>query len=174
MTKAARSSAVGGIKRPYTGRRGLTVGDRLEFYSMPTTDCGCSLWLGCLNKNGYGQLRLNGRMVYAHRLSWENKNGPIPDGLFALHHCDNPACINPDHLFLGSHKDNSDDKVKKKRHRWNPSPPLGADNLNAKLTDSDVAKIRASNATQRKIAADFGIAQVTVSKIINRKQWGHI
>jgi hypothetical protein len=78
---------------------------------IPEPNTGCWLWEGPVNFFGYG-LSHHSRV---HRLAWEEANGPIPDGLFVLHRCDVPSCCNPDHLFLGTHQDNADDKKRKGR-----------------------------------------------------------
>ncbi len=81
----------------------------------------CWNWTGGKNEKGYGALRFLGERILAHRLSWIIHNGPIPEhdsyhGFCILHRCDNPSCVNPDHLFLGTHQDNMDDMVAKNRH----------------------------------------------------------
>ncbi len=76
---------------------------------------GCWLWTAGVNAMGYGFIGINQRPYLAHRVSWELHNGPIPNNTLVCHHCDNPPCANPNHLFLGTHQDNSDDKYRKNR-----------------------------------------------------------
>jgi hypothetical protein len=83
--------------------------------AMPIPECGCLIW-NRSNRNGYGLLNFKGKATSAHRVSWIVHYGPIPEGLCVLHKCDTPACINPHHLFLGTHQDNMSDCIKKGRH----------------------------------------------------------
>lgn len=84
---------------------------------------GCWEWKRATNSMGYGVLTVNYRTAYAHRLAWEMENGPIPDGALVLHRCDNPRCVRPDHLFLGTHADNMADMTAKGRHRYGENRP---------------------------------------------------
>ena len=93
----------------------LTVEGRFK-NRVAVTDNGCHVWTNGRNSKGYGTMKVNGKSVSAHRLAWEFANGTIPDGLCVLHKCDNPPCCNPDHLFLGTRKDNNDDRDAKGRN----------------------------------------------------------
>lgn len=81
----------------------------------PNGENGCWLWTGSFTTPGYGQFRADGKNLSTHRYAYEISRGPIPKGLLVCHHCDNPKCVRPDHLFLGTHKDNHDDSVAKGR-----------------------------------------------------------
>ncbi|MGH8103788.1 MAG: NUMOD3 domain-containing DNA-binding protein [bacterium] len=85
----------------------------LESKAIPVTESGCLLWTG--HGNSYGTISMNGKRKYAHRLAWELVNGQIPESLFVCHHCDMPACIRIDHLFLGTSKENNFDSIRKGR-----------------------------------------------------------
>lgn len=94
--------------------------DTARFWSLVDKSGECWLWQGRTNNDGYGRLNVSKRQqVYAHRYAYANIYGPIPDGFFVCHHCDNPRCVRPDHLFLGTNQDNVNDMVRKGRH-WAP------------------------------------------------------
>ena len=90
--------------------RGGTWSDRLNTYPVVITDAGCWEWSGSRDHQVYGAVRLNGRQRRAHRVSWEEAIGPIPPGRIMCHRCDNPPCINPMHLYPGTHADNAADR----------------------------------------------------------------
>ena len=134
---------------------------------------GCWPWLGVKNQRGYGMIterigRYERRTMGAHRASWVVHNGPIPDGQIVLHRCDNPSCCRPDHLFLGTHKDNTADMLAKGRWARTRAPHTRL----RKLTDDDVREIRASHAPLWKLAHQFGISEVHACQVRkrNRKQ----
>ena len=146
------------------------VKDQLAHYTMADPNSGCWLWTGLVDKNGYGRITVSYKGDKAHRVSYEQYVGPIPDGLIVCHKCDTPACINPDHLFLGTHADNIADRDAKGRH----VPSYGESNGSAKLTAASVMAIRAARGKQREIAAKFDISQQTVSNIKRGRIWAHI
>jgi hypothetical protein len=104
--------------------RHWSLKQRLEHRSVPDPETGCILWTGCRTTNGYGGLNFRRRHLQAHRASWIAHHGPIPKGLLVCHRCDVRTCINPDHLFLGTQKENMQDKVAKQGHerRTEPGP----------------------------------------------------
>lgn len=127
-----------------SGRRGSNL-ERFEQSS------GCWLWLKSLNERGYGWF------YYPHIVSWELHRGGR-HGLFVLHNCDNPACVNPDHLRLGTQQDNITDRDKRQRR----APPTGSKNGRTKLTEADILVIRADTRKRRFIAKDWQLSGNTV------------
>lgn len=141
---------------------------------------GCWLWIGACTHKGYGRFnRLNRKKVKSHRWSWENKNGSIPVGKMVLHSCIGQRnCVNPDHLRLGTAKENSDDMVKQGRHSHAGGGPDGEFNGQSKLTEKDVLEIRENYAsgefTQKELAKMCGVSQPVISRILAKKLWGHV
>jgi len=128
----------------------------------------CVLAAGRPSSSGYGRIMINYKSWLAHRWVWTQHYGPIPDGMFVLHRCDNRMCINIEHLFLGTATDNSSDMVSKDRSLKGSRQP------NAKLSETDVVHIRASNKRQQDLADEFGVHNGLISMIKNRKRWKHI
>lgn len=134
---------------------------------------GCHLWTASTTLSGYGQIKLprQRRQIPAHRLSYLIHRGEIPDGLRVLHKCDNPLCVNPDHLFLGTQADNMADMVAKDRHLSGERSPL------ARLTEDGVRTIRslaASGVSQKEIARQFGISPMQIGRIVLGTRWQHL
>lgn len=134
---------------------------------------GCWLWTGNVNRKGYGYIQFMGKSWLAHRLLYTLSVGPIPPGLAVCHHCDNPPCVRPDHLFIGSLVENNRDMLLKGRASGPKRP--GPANSQAKLTWRDVEDIRFLYATeamnQWQLASEFGISQAQVWRIVHNKTW---
>jgi DNA-binding XRE family transcriptional regulator len=136
-------------------------------------DSGCWEWTGFIGKKGYGQQRFGDRKIYVHRYSFELHNGPIKDGLFVCHKCDNRKCVNPDHLFLGTMQDNVNDCIAKNRLARGENKPLSS-----KLNNDKVRQIRSLFNTgkyfHKDLADKFGVSRTTITLIVNNKRWSHI
>jgi hypothetical protein len=146
-----------------TPRRG-SRGDWAERYErFVVRASGCWSWSGSVNNGGYGRL---GRR-YAHRVSYELHHGPIAEGLFVLHRCDNPPCTNPDHLFLGTSKENSEDASSKGRlsGRRLVGPKLSAEQA------SEIRRLRDAGVSRRELSERYGIHVDNVGRIANGQMW---
>jgi len=146
------------------------------FWDKVTKTDTCWLWAAFKDKNGYGRLTIRNKQYLAHRVSWELCNEKIPKGLLVCHHCDNPPCVNPDHLFLGTKKDNAQDMVRKGRCHSNHA--VGVTQHLAKLTDDKALQIRElyeeGGCTHRSLGRIFGVNKTTISQVLNRQTWKHI
>lgn len=141
-----------------------------RFNNMFTHSRKCWIWNFRKNEDGYGELFVDGKKQKAHRISYQLFKGDIPKGLFVLHKCDNPSCINPDHLFLGTNADNMNDMKLKGR----ASRLVGSLNGRAKLTDKSVQDIRQDNRRIIDIANDYSVSFSLISKIKRQEIWRHI
>lgn len=128
-------------------------------------DSTCWLWMGCLGHNGYGRLRHDGKVALAHRVAYEIFVGEFDKTKFICHKCDNPRCVNPAHLFCGTHQDNMDDMHQK--GRWT-SPNYGQ---HLKLTASMARIIKADPRNNVQIAKDWEVSRYTISNIKNGRTW---
>lgn len=151
---------------------GLTLQERL--YARRNIVGECWNWTGSCIKSGYGQIWVNGKMPLVTRVSWEMHRGPIPDGLFVCHKCDNPKCFNPDHLFLGTAKDNSDDKHKKGRANNPAKARFGEQHGMSKLTLDAVREIRSRTSKPIHLAEKFGVSERCIEDVLIRKTWKHV
>lgn len=133
----------------------------------------CWEWLGSKTSQGYGCIRMERKTEKAHRASWVLHHGAIPEGLHVLHRCDNPSCVNPNHLWLGTNYDNVQDRDQKGRYPWRP----GESHPRAKLTEPQVIEIRRradGGEGCQAIAKDYGVSRTTVGDIKYRRSWRHI
>lgn len=140
---------------------------------------GCWLWTGGVHNGGYGFMRgaggKNAQNVSAHRFSYELHKGKIPSRLVVMHSCDNRVCVNPDHLSVGTHKDNTRDMIEKGRGANNPLPfSRGEHNGKALLNEDKVRYIRASTASHASLARELGVSDVCIYKIRKRQTWSHV
>lgn len=151
--------------------------ERIERFSIPEPMSGCWLWFGGFQTNPagmrYGTLSYGGQKWRAHRLSYEAFREPIPAGLYVCHSCDNSLCVNPEHLFVGTHQDNVDDRERKGRNR----PPRGEACGASKITQEIAAHIKwllARGEPKRVIAAKFNISRRTVQSISAGTNWSYV
>jgi hypothetical protein len=150
-------------------RKGKITPPEVRFWAKVNKTDGCWLWTAGVHAVGYGRFGAsNGVTVSAHRYSYEQCVGPIPDGMLVCHRCDNRLCVRPDHLFLGTHEENTRDAMKKGRLA------KGERAGSAKLTAEIVRAIFLAAGTQDDIAARFGVSQGHVWRIKHRRAWKHV
>jgi len=148
----------------------VTPADIERFWSKVNVgaDDDCWLWTAAMRRHGYGEIQWRGKVEAATRVSWEIAFGSWPtDGV--LHRCDNPACVNPRHLFVGDQSVNMTDCAKKNR------TARGSRNGQAILSESDVlAIVRRSGESNAALAREFGVSEATISTVLSGKRWGHV
>ena len=151
-------------------------GDRLAQHCHPDRNSGCWLFCGSPASSGYARTDIGGRRVLAHRASWEWHNrASIPAGMFVCHRCDTPACVNPDHLFLGTPRDNVEDMDRKGRRRC--VSPIGTNNAGSKLNEGAVREILADYAagvSSTVIAERFSVDKNTIASVLRGDTWKHV
>ena len=151
---------------------------RFERYVSPEPNSGCWLWTGAYINSGYGVFRTgtqrdrDRRNTLAHRMALELSGVDVPETAFVLHHCDNKACVNPGHLYVGTRLDNARDAVERGRTGGKPFP--GASNPRAKLSESDAVAIIKSGATVTALARQYGVSKTQISYIKQGKSWRHL
>jgi hypothetical protein len=143
------------------------------FWSMVSRGDGCWEWTGPLSR-GYGVFGCNGKHVKAHRYAWEDANdAPVPPGVHVLHDCDNPRCVRPDHLHLGTHGDNMREMIARRRR-----VPTAEKNNAHKLSASDVVEIRraygSGEANSTQLGQKYGVAAAYVLRVVKRKAWAYV
>lgn len=141
-----------------------------RFWSLAaqTAPDDCWLWQGSHHKDGYGNF--SGHSGGAHRVAWKLINGPIPPGLLVCHRCDVRRCVNPSHMFLGTHLDNTRDMIAKARQK----PPHGERLPQSKLSVEKVRAIRASTEPAQMLAARYGVTRLTIYGVRQRRSWTHV
>ena len=140
-----------------------------RFWSKVHKGLHCWEWQAAKRDDGYGCIKIAGKSVQAHRQSYTLTNGPIPDGMLVLHKCDNRMCCNPDHLFLGTHQDNTDDMIAKGRH------PHKETNGKSKLTQAIVDEARqlyaAGGVTLTTLAQKYGVTRQAIGDAVKGRSW---
>lgn len=152
--------------------RKQSIQERFESKVLLTPFTDCHLWSASTNKFGYGKLSCgNNTWMFAHRFSYEQAKGQIPENKYVLHTCDNPACVNPEHLYLGDYKQNALDR--EQRNRGNHA--CGEDHGRNKLSVDSVRKIREDFETGkfsfRQLGKIYGVDGKTVADIVRNKLW---
>lgn len=148
----------------------IPLRERFEEKFTPEPNSGCWLWTAATLPFGYGVLGSGGKRgnVRAHHAAWRLYRGDIPDGMWVLHKCDNPACVNPDHLFLGSHRDNVDDCMAKRRTTF------GARNAAARLSNEQARSIFQSREHTDALATRYRVSGDTVRAIRAGRRWSRV
>jgi hypothetical protein len=148
--------------------QGLSTAVRFWKFVIPQEE-GCWEWQGALFKTGYGAFNLKGQAVKAHRVAYTLAHGPFPDELYVCHHCDNPKCVRPDHLFLGTDLDNVRDAITK--GRW-IKKMIHLHNCNKKLKGQEeyVRKLYGEGASRNKLAKQFNVSWHIINRIIKESE----
>lgn len=137
----------------------------------------CWEWTAYRTVQGYGRHHWEGQPRGAHRVAWMMLRGPIPDGLHVLHHCDNPPCCNPDHMFLGTNEDNIRDMERKGR-RGSGGGIRGEKNVRTRLTDAQALEIKRRSLSEGHrrcvLAAEFDVSATTIYDIVSGRRWTHL
>lgn len=175
----------------------LSENDKTNFWKkidrngpkMPHMETACHVWMAYKDKKGYGNFRIGGKMFLSHRIAFVQDGGVFDCGNLACHRCDNPGCVNPDHIFSGTFADNNADMISKGRgkqpcgsahhSKLRPEKVLRGELIGgSKLTEDKVREIReifeAGGVSQRKIASDYSVSEAQICKIIRRPKWKHV
>ena len=173
----------------------MNVKERFEKYIELIPFTTCWIWNGSLNKKGYGCFWANNTRFRANRFSYTLYKGEIPEGMFVCHSCDNPSCVNPEHLWLGTPKDNVQDMIKKGRSHYSRGSrkhckqhgnhsgkhynhPKGEKHYSSKLTEQQVKEIRLKykpfEYSPYRLAEEYNVSCQSIKKIVKRQTWKHI
>ena len=151
----------------------LSVSDAERFWAKVDArgPDDCWPWKAGRLRQGYGVFSIQGKSLKAHRVALAFSGVVFPEHMLVCHHCDNPPCCNPAHLFVGTPLDNMRDKIAKGRHR---GAHAGEGHHGARLTENDVRAIRSSGKPHRELASQYGVAVGTIAHIIHRERWRHV
>lgn len=148
----------------------------LRFWTKVRQFGECWIWVAAATPKGYGTFRFEGKNVYAHRWSYSRYVGPIPYRRQVCHTCDNPSCVRPSHLFIGTPADNTADMIAKGRARGGSSK--GVAHPAAKLTEEAVIEIRRAfgcqEITQKELAEQFGVSKGAIAHVVRKETWRHL
>ena len=145
----------------------INIAERLMDKVSKEETNGCWVWTGSCNQKGYGLISVAGRLTKAHRAAYQCYVGEIPTGLFVCHTCDNRKCINPSHLFVGTHRDNMRDMVKKGRSKFDEKHSM------ARLKNyqrQEIIELRREGKSAREIARMYGVHNSTVLRICKKEK----
>ena len=153
------------------GRTKPLTKERIEEKILRMPEAGCWIWMGGTTVRGYGQIESKGMKHYAHRVSYELFVGPIPKGMYVCHSCDNVSCVNPNHLFLGTQKENLQDMASKGRSTRGSKNPM------AKLSEEDVKDIKYlinTGLSSKDLGVEYGVSSAAINLIKQGKRWNHV
>ena len=155
-----------------------------RFWTKVDSRGDCWLWTGGQRGNGYGCFKVNGKVLSAHRVSWVIKHGEIPTGKLILHKCNNRSCVNPKHLYVGTHKDNVADAIRagthyfaKKSYFNTNSARKGTENGSSKLDNikvRDIRMLRKEGMGCRELGRLYSVDHSIISEVVNHKIWKHV
>lgn len=152
----------------------MKIYERFEKFVERITESSCHYWLGFLDRSGYGYFKINNKTIKAHRAAYKLFKGEIPEGMLVCHSCDNPSCVNPDHLWLGTWKDNSEDMRVKGRSNYTGAKKnySGHRNPNAKLTqkDREYIKFTYERGLAQELADQFNVCKASILRVVNSKE----
>lgn len=146
----------------------MTFREKLDRHTIPESNTGCVLWTGCVDRDGYGITSDDGKKTRAHRAAYRIAKGDIPEKMQVCHKCDTPACVNPDHLFLGTNLDNYEDSLRKGRRARGQNVGRG------KLTEEQVREILADTRRSGIIAQAYGVNKSQIKILKRGGAWKHI